>query len=85
MEIHEFTYLLLHFFVGDEEIERLLDGRLADLPVQVKEDVVDRVGPILRRQVGQHLLGRRRLNAEIGEMTESTERVTDRDVEDTYR
>ena len=61
-----------------------MDSRLADLLVQVKEDVVDRVGPVLRRQVGQHLLGRGRHISET-EIVSRDDAESDRDVDDTFR
>ena len=45
------SYLLFHFIFGDEDVERFLDGRLADLAMQVEEDIIDGVGAVLRRQV----------------------------------
>ena len=42
------THLLLDLGVGDEDVERLLDGGLAVLLVQVQHDVVDGIGPVLQ-------------------------------------
>ena len=44
---HAATHLFLDLGVGDEHVERLLDGGLAVLLVQVQHDVVDGVGPVL--------------------------------------